>query len=182
MKQIVPFCLLLLLGACAGSGTQDIPSVSGLDVPRYMGKWYEIARLPHTFEKDLDFVTAEYTLRDDGRIRVVNQGMRNGAQSRAEGIAKLKNPDARPVTGDLRVSFFRPFYGDYRIIELGNDYSYAVVTSSSKDYLWILSRSPQLPEKLLSGLTARLKTLGFDTEKLEYPKQEVPPCSGAKSL
>ncbi len=174
MKQIVPFCLLLLLGACTGSGTKDIPSVSGLDVPRYMGKWYEIARLPHTFEKDLDFVTAEYTLRPDGRIRVLNQGMRNGVPSRAEGVAKLKDPDARPVSGELRVSFFGPFYGDYRIIELSGDYSYAVVTSSSKDYLWILSRSPQLPAPLLSGLTDRLKSMGFETEKLEYPKQKVP--------
>lgn len=174
MKQIVPFCLLLLLGACTGSGTKDIPSVSGLDVPRYMGKWYEIARLPHTFEKDLDFVTAEYTLRPDGRIRVLNQGMRNGVASRAEGVAKLKDPDARPVSGELRVSFFGPFYGDYRIIELSGDYSYAVVTSSSKDYLWILSRSPQLPAPLLSGLTDRLKSMGFETEKLEYPKQKVP--------
>ncbi len=165
--------LFALLSGCAAS-TKEIPAVGNFDVPRYMGKWYEIARLPQSFERDLDYVTANYTLREDGRVRVLNQGKRSGKPARAEGVAKLKHPDARPVTGELRVSFFGPFYGDYKIIELPEDYRYAVVTSGTKEYLWILSRSPQMPREQLAGITARLKALGFATEKLEYPKQELP--------
>ena len=168
-----PAVLLLLLAGCAAS-TSDIPAVGNFDVPRYMGKWYEIARLPQSFERDLDYVTAEYTLLDNGRVRVLNQGKRAGKTSRAEGIAKLKYPGASPLSAELRVSFFGPFYGDYKIIELPDDYSYAVVTSGTKDYLWILSRSPQLQKTLLEEIIARLKELGFETGKFEYPKQEIP--------
>ena len=157
----VSSCLLMLLAACAAS-TEGIPSVQGLDTPRYMGKWYEIARMPHSFERNMDCVTADYTLNEDGTVRVVNRGKRNGKFSQAEGIAKLKYKDA------------------YRIIDLAPDYSYAVVTSGTMDYLWILSRTPQLPQERLSAILEQLKSRGFDTGKLEYPKQEAASCSGAK--
>ena len=134
-----------------------------------MGTWYEIARLPHYFERGLDQVRAEYTLQPDGSIRVVNRGVRNGKEQRIAGKAKLKHPEARPLPGELRVSFFGPFYSAYRIIELAPDYSYAVVTGSGKDYLWVLSRTPKLPEKLLGEILGRLRELKFKVEKLEYP-------------
>lgn len=175
----VSSCLLMLLAACAAS-TEGIPSVQGLDIPRYMGKWYEIARMPHSFERNMDYVTADYTLNEDNTVRVVNRGKRDGKFSQAEGIAKLKYKDAYPAAGEFRVSFFRPFYGDYRIIDLAPDYSHAVVTSGTMDYLWILSRTPQLPQERLSAILEQLRSRGFDIGRLEYPKQETAPCSSAK--
>ncbi len=86
-------------------------------------------------------------------------------------MAKLKNPDSKPLTGELRVSFFRPFYGDYRIIELAPDYSYAVITGSDMDSLWILSRKNTMPQEQPAAILERLKKLGFDTAEPEYPKQ-----------
>ena len=167
----VSFCLLMLLAACAAS-TEGISSVQGLDIPRYMGKWYEIARMPHSFERNMDDVTADYTLNEDNTVRVVNRGKRDGTFSQAEGIAKLKYKDAYPVAGEFRVSFFRPFYGDYRIVELAPDYSSAIVTSSTKNYLWILSRTPQLSKETLEKYLAQIREWGFDVSALEYPKQK----------
>lgn len=160
---------------CASS-TADIAAVSGFQPEKYMGVWYEIVRLPHYFERDLDYVQAEYTLKSDGMIQVVNRGGRNGEKQRIVGKAKLKNPKARPLEGELRVSFFGPFYSDYRIIELAPDYSYAVVTGSNRNYLWILSRRPSMPEEQLQKLLDRLKNLGFNTSRLEYPRQMPDPA------
>jgi len=160
---------------CASS-TADIAAVTDFQPEKYMGVWYEIVRLPHYFERGLDHVQAEYTLKPDGMIQVVNRGSRNGEKQRIVGKAKLKDPKARPLTGELRVSFFGPFYSDYRIIELAPDYSYAVVTGSNRDYLWILSRRPSMPEEQLQKLLDRLKNLGFNTSRLEYPRQTPDPA------
>ena len=151
--------------------TSDIAAVQDFEPERYMGTWYEIARLPHYFERDMDEVTAEYTLEPDGTIRVVNSGMRDGEPKSATGTARLKYPDAEPLAGELRVSFFWPFYADYRIIELAPDYSYAVVTAGSRDYYWILSRTPTMEKERLDGILNRAKALGFDLGELEYPRQ-----------
>ena len=153
---------------CASSNA-DIAAVTDFQPEKYMGVWYEIVRLPHYFERGLDYVQAEYSLKPGGMIRVVNRGRRNGEQRQIEGKAKLKNPEARPLTGELRVSFFGPFYSDYRIIELAPDYSYAVVTGSGKDYLWVLSRTPVMPAEQLRAIQDRLRELNFEVEKLEYP-------------
>ena len=155
---------------CASS-TSDMAAVSGFQPEKYMGVWYEIVRLPYYFERGLDYVKAEYTLKPDGMIQVVNSGSRNGEKKRIVGKAKLKNPKARPLNGELRVSFFGPFYSDYRIIELAPDYSYAVVTGSDRNYLWILSRRPVMAKDQLEMILARLKKLGFETDRLEYPRQ-----------
>lgn len=160
---------------CASSGP-EIEAVRDFRPADYMGTWYEIVRLPHSFERGLERVSAEYTLQPDGTIQVVNRGFRNGQERQAVGKARLKNPEARPLTGELRVSFFGPFYSDYRIIELAPDYSYAVVTGSGKDYLWVLSRTPVMEEKLLQKILTRLCGLGFEVEKLEYPL----PCEPGK--
>ena len=160
-----------IAAALTGCGsTSDIAAVRGFEPERYMGTWYEIARLPHYFERDLDEVTAHYTLRDDGTVKVVNSGKRDGEPKSATGTARLKDPDAKPLTGELRVSFFRPFYADYRIIELAPDYSYAVVTAGSRDYLWVLSRRPTMDKAQLDAILNRAKDLGFDLGELEYPR------------
>ena len=150
--------------------TSDIAAVKNFEPERYMGTWYEIARLPQYFERDLDEVTALYTLEKDGTIKVVNKGKRDGEPASATGSAHLKDPDAKPLAGELRVMFFWPFYADYRIIELAPDYSYAVVTAGSRDYFWILSRSPTMEKEQLDAILNRAKALGFGLGTLEYPR------------
>ena len=150
--------------------TSDIAAVRDFEPERYMGTWYEIARLPQYFERDMDEVRARYALEDDGTIEVVNSGVRDGEASSITGTAKLKRPKAKPLAGELRVSFFWPFYSDYRIIELDPDYTVAVVTAGSRGYLWVLSRKPEMPQAELDGIVSRMKTLGFEVDKLEYPK------------
>ena len=163
----------IFLSGCASS-TSDMAAVSGFQPEKYMGIWYEIVRLPHYFERDLDYVQAEYTLKPDGMIQVVNSGSRNGEKQRIVGKARLKNPKARPLSGELRVSFFGPFYSDYRIIELAPDYSYAVVAGSNRNYLWILSRRPVMAKNQLETILERLRKLGFKIDRLEYPRQTPP--------
>ena len=121
--------LAAALAGCVTTG--DIAAVQDFEPERYMGTWYEIARLPQYFERDLDEVRAEYTLNPDGTIRVVNSGVRDGEAQSITGKAKLRCPNAKPLTGELRVSFFWPFYSDYRIIELTPDYDVAVVTAGT---------------------------------------------------
>lgn len=165
---MVPAFLAVLASGCAAS-TREIPAVKDFDLERYLGSWYEIARLPHRFERGMDFVRAEYTL-DGDAVKVVNSGIRDGEPRRIVGRAEFKDPKAKRV-GELRVSFFRPFYGDYRIIELDPEYRVAVVTGATKDYLWILSREPEMPSSQLAEILDRLEKLGFATDKLEFPRQ-----------
>lgn len=162
----------ILFSGCSRS-TADLAAVRNFQVEKYLGRWYEIVRLPHYFEHDLDEVTADYSMNPDGTVKVVNRGWRSGEKKEIIGKAKLKHPEMRPLTGELRVSFFGPFYSDYRIIELAPDYSYAVVTGSSRNYLWILSRRPAMPQALLQELLTRLKGQGFAVDKLEYPRQSA---------
>ena len=150
--------------------TSDISAVRDFEPERYMGTWYEIARLPQYFERDLDEVTAEYTQNSEGTIKVVNSGKRGDEKKSITGTAKLKHPDARPLTGELRVSFFWPFYADYRIIEFAPDYGYAVVTAGSRDYFWVLSRTPTMEKERLDAILNRARELGFELGELEYPR------------
>ncbi|WP_288591751.1 lipocalin family protein [uncultured Victivallis sp.] len=170
LLQIALLFLLVLAGGCmSGRSTEKIPAVTGFELPRYLGAWYEIARLPHRFERGMDRVTAEYTQNPDGTVKVVNRGFRDGVEHRAEGIAKFSG---KPTVGELEVSFFRPFYGDYRIIQLDPEYRHAVVTSSTDDYLWILARTPQLPDDELLELVEYARKCGFATDRLEFSGQE----------
>ncbi len=170
MKKIFMLLALLVFG-CAGI-PEGVRPVDNFVIERYLGKWYEIARLDHSFERGLTSVTAEYSPRPDGGIRVLNRGYL-GAEKRwkqAEGKAYFVN---RPDQGYLKVSFFGPFYGSYVIIELDQlHYSHALVCGPDKSYLWILARSPQIDEAILKRLAARAAALGFDTDKLIYVKQE----------
>lgn len=143
-------------------------TVGQLDVRRYMGLWYEIARYDHRFERGMSDVTAEYTLRENGMISVVNSGMKDGKRHVARGKAKM--PD-KSQPGRLKVSFFLWFYSDYYILELAEDYSYVLIGSSSDKYLWILSRTSQLGETSKNFLLSRAQQRGYDTSKLLWVEQ-----------
>lgn len=163
--------LVFILASCTMSKNTYLPVVQSLDVERYMGTWYEIARLPNSFEEGLICVTATYSLLDNGKIRVINKG-RNQENPEEIETAKGKAKFADKSTpGKLKVTFFWPFYGKYWIIELDEDYKYALVGSPSREYLWILSRTKQLPESTVKKLTERAEELGFETKNLYYTAQ-----------
>jgi len=162
---------LLLAGCRSGESTAAIPAVAPFDADRYLGTWHEAARLPQWFERDMTLVTAEYFRAPDGSIRVRNSGVRDGKRQVTEGFVR----QVRPGSGELEVSFFRPFYGAYRIIALAPDYSAALVTSGTKDFAWILVRDPARAKTVLPEYTALLKGWGFDCSKLEYPAMGDPP-------
>jgi apolipoprotein D and lipocalin family protein len=165
---------LLLLCGCA-----KIPSgvtvVQGFDLDRYLGTWYEIARLDHSFERGLTRVKATYTLNDDGTVRVLNQGYDPTKKEWRQAVGKAKFVGDKTV-GQLKVSFFGPFYGGYNIIELAPDYSYALVCGPKRSYLWILARERQLPAETYSRLVQRAKDLGFPTDDLIVVPQDEPPA------
>jgi Bacterial lipocalin len=147
--------------------------VNGFELSKYLGTWYEIARMPVSFERDLVAVTATYGLQKDGKVSVLNQGHKNTVQGtikKACGKAKFAG---KPDVGHLKVSFFGPFYADYIIVALDQkEYQYALVLSKGFKYLWILSRTPRLDASILNGLLDKAKALGFDVQKLYMVPQE----------
>ena len=161
---------LLVIGVVYGGVTDrtDRTPVPSFDLARYMGTWYEIARYDHPFERGLAGVQARYELRPDGRIGVFNSGTdyRSGRCKRARGKAC-----AGQVPGRLRVSFFWFFYSDYNVLELGPDYDWARVGSSSSKYLWILSRTPRLPSRTLNHILRLAEARGYRTGKLLFVDQ-----------
>jgi len=152
----------------------DKTVVKQLDIEKYLGTWYEIARYDHTFERDLVGVTATYSMRSDGKIKVVNRGYKGSLNGKlSEAIGKAKIPDPKEPA-KLKVSFFLFFYGDYFVLELDKDYQWAVIGSSSDKYLWILSRTPQIDETLYNKLRDNLKKRGYDVSKLiKVPQKPV---------
>jgi len=168
MKKI--FILLIILIACKQPAMtqpdQTINSEFSFQLEKYLGKWYEIARFDHSFERGLQGTTATYTLSPDGKIVVLNQGFKNslnGKLNKAIGKAKITTPD---TPRNLRVSFFLFFYAPYNILELDPDYQYALIGSNSSKYLWILSRTPQMDDKTYNMLLEKAKARGYDTSKL----------------
>jgi apolipoprotein D and lipocalin family protein len=142
--------------------------VPHVELEKYLGKWCEIAHLPAKFQEGCDETIATYTLLKDGNVSVLNTCKKNGKVKTAKGKAKVVDE----ATGaKLKVTFFWPFYGDYWIIKLGMDYEYAVVGTPSLKYLWILSRTPRMDDKLFSELTEFAKSEGFDTNRLIITKQ-----------
>ena len=137
--------------------------VSKVELEKYLGKWYEIARLPAKFQEGCNETTATYTLLDNGTISVLNECKKNGKMKLAKGKAKVVD---KTTNAKLKVTFFWPFYGDYWIIKLGDDYNYAVVGTPNREYLWILSRTPQMDDKLFSELEDFVKSKGFNVENL----------------
>lgn len=150
--------------------TMNTTTVSNLDVNRFMGSWYEIARYEHSFEKGMTHVKANYSLLPDGTIRVLNSGMKSGKKKEIEGKARKKKDSNS--NSKLEVSFFLWFYSDYFVFELDDNYQYAVIGSSSDKYLWILSRTPQLPQSTINDLLIKIKKRGYDTSKLYFVPQK----------
>ncbi len=166
MGKLIPL-LLSLLSGCTGM-PDGVEAVEGFELQRYLGKWYEIARLDHSFERGLIAVTAEYSLRADGGVRVLNSGYDPGSDERVTAEGKAYFID-NPKLGRLKVSFFGPFYASYNIIALDHrNYAYAMVTGPDFDYLWILARTPQLDSRVLENLLTRAKLLGFATDELIF--------------
>jgi apolipoprotein D and lipocalin family protein len=155
----------LLLTSCL-SVPEGVVPVNNFEIDRYLGRWYEVARLDHSFERDLQAVTAEYVTRDDGGIKVINSGRNidSGEIQQAEGRAYFVED---PSKGHLKVSFFGPFFGSYVIFELDQDnYQYAFIAGNTTDYLWLLSRSPKVSQELLEKFKDSATSLGFNLEDL----------------
>lgn len=165
MKKFSLSVLLSLLVGC-GKLTVDNSVVTDFDLNRFLGNWYEIARFDHRFERGMDQTRATYALREDGKVDVLNTGMKKGEYSEAKGVAKLTD---KP--GALRVSFWGPFYSDYRVMFVDDDYQYALVGGGSDDYLWILSRTPQIPSEIKAQILAEAQKRGYDTAKLIWVRQ-----------
>jgi len=170
MKKLLVLIAALLSG-CTGI-PEGLTAIDGFEVNRYLGTWYEIARLDHRFERGLKNISATYTLREDGGVNVLNKGWNqaDGEWEQAEGKAYFVE---QPDIGRLKVSFFGPFYGGYNIIELDKkDYSYSMITGPNKSYFWILSRTRQLPKATMEALIKKAEQLGFATDKLIFANQD----------
>jgi len=169
-KPVISMSLLSLLSGCVGIPS-NAKAVEGFDAQRYVGTWYEIARLENRFEKGLEQVTATYSLRKGGGLTVVNRGYdpRKDRWSESAGKAYFVGP---PTQGRLKVSFFGPFYGAYNIISLDENYGWSLVCGKDYAYLWILSRTPQLPEPVVRQLVEKAKGLGFNTDELVLVSQK----------
>ena len=168
--SLIPIILALLslvVSACTGL-PDGVEPVKEFDINQYLGKWYEIARLDHSFERNLNNVSAEYSLRNDGGVKVINRGYSNktGAWKEAEGKAYFARKSDEAY---LKVSFFGPFYGSYIVFELDKDkYQYAFVASYNKSYLRLLSRTPIVSKEILNRFILKSRTLGFDTDGLIF--------------
>jgi lipocalin len=163
--MFIAFAMAMLVGCVSGPKVDNAP-VAALDLNRYLGEWYEIARFDHSFERGIEQAKANYTLNEDGTIKVVNSGIKNGKPKTAIGKGKLTDTPAL-----LRVSFFGPFYADYRVMMIDDDYAYALVGSGGADYLWILSRTPTISDVMKSALLVEARRRGYDTSKLIWVKQ-----------
>jgi lipocalin len=151
----------------------DKTVVKELNIQKYLGTWYEIARYNHSFERGLVGVTANYSLRDDGKIKVLNSGYKKSLEGKfSQAIGKAKIPDPINNPAKLKVSFFLFFYGDYYVLELDKEYQWALIGSSWDKYLWILSRKPQIENALYNELLHKLQNRGYDVSKLIKVEQK----------
>lgn len=163
--------ILLFLSGCTQIPSKVVP-VNNFELNRYLGKWYEIARLDHSFEKGLTHVTAQYSLNSNGSVKVINRGYlkRKEAWQEAVGVAYFLGAKDE---GLLKVSFFRPFYGTYAIFELEQEnYSYALVSGPNLSYLWVLSRTPKISDDVKEQLLNKARLAGFNTELLIFVDQQ----------
>ncbi|OIQ00746.1 MAG: lipocalin [Zetaproteobacteria bacterium CG2_30_46_52] len=171
--RLLAFFGVLLLSSCVSLPTGVTP-VQDFSLQRYLGTWYEVARLDHSFERGLSHVTATYSLREDGGVRVINRGYsaEDKVWEEAEGKAYFVR---QADEGYLKVSFFGPFYGAYIIFSLDKDYAYSFVSGPDTDYLWLLSRTPEVSESVKADFINQAAALGFDTSALIFPNQLNPP-------
>lgn len=167
MLKKISAAAMLLLSGCV-SIPEGVKPVENFDLDRYLGRWYEIARLDHSFERGLSQVTADYSLRDNGLVRVINRGYdkKQDRWKEAQGKARFVR---QPDQGYLKVSFFGPFYGSYIIFALDHDnYQYAMISGPDTSYLWILARQPTLSEEIRQHLVTKAQERGFDTNGLIF--------------
>ncbi len=171
IKKILLITIPFIVTACTGK-PDGVVAVKEFELDRYLGTWYEIARLDHSFERGLNNITAEYSLRDDGGVKVINRGFsrEDNDWQQAEGKAYFVN---QTDNGYLKVSFFGPFYGSYIVFELDKkDYQYAFVSGPDTSYLWLLAREPQVDKNVTELFVKRSQELGFDTSKLIYVEHD----------
>jgi apolipoprotein D and lipocalin family protein len=171
--RLVMLSMVLLMVGCTGV-PKGLHPVTGFEVRQYLGKWYEVARLDHRFERGLTDVSATYTLRDDDSLSVVNRGFSkaDSAWKEVRGTARFRGDR---TVGSLKVTFFWPFYGGYHVIALDkDDYEHAMVAGPSRSYLWILSRTRELDRDTLDRLVRQASELGFATDRLIHVRQDHP--------
>ncbi|HEY3982405.1 outer membrane lipoprotein Blc [Cedecea sp.] len=168
---VTGIAVALTLVACKSpTPPKGVRPTGGFDANRYLGKWYEVARLENRFERGLEQVTATYGKRGDGGISVRNRGYNPVKNTWSESKGKAYFTGA-PTTAALKVSFFGPFYGGYNVIKLDDDYRYALVSGPNRDYLWILSRTPAIPESVKQDYLKTARSLGFQVDRLVWVKQ-----------
>ena len=178
LPRVCAVFLVLFLAGCTGA-PDGIRPVTDFELDRYLGTWYEIARLDHSFERGLVDVSAHYSLRDDGGVDVVNRGYSPDKGEWQEAVGRAYFVEGENV-GHLKVSFFGPFYGAYVVFELDREgYQYALVAGPDRDYLWLLARTPNLDPQRVERLLARAAALGFATDGLIFPGQGIAPDAGA---
>ena len=171
MRKLLLIMSALILSGCLGM-PKSVKPVSDFELDRYLGKWYEIARLDHSFERGLSQVTAEYSLRSDGGVLVLNRGFSDADNKwkEAEGKAYFVNTNSE---GYLKVSFFGPFYGSYVVFGLDHEnYQYAFVSGPNTDYLWLLARTPSVETEIIQKFIEMSEARGFDTENLIFVQQK----------
>lgn len=173
VTKLLIMSILTLLYSCSTSWSARMkPHIQPVELERYTGVWYEIARFPHRFERNLAGVTATYTLLPDGKIKVENKGYKGGLDGEPSSVVGKAKPAGDPGVGHLKVSFFWIFYADYYILDLDHDhYQWALVGSSSPGFLWILYRKPQMDQALRDSLINKAAALGYDVSKLELVPQ-----------
>ena len=170
MKKLLVIAAALFLSACTGMPAGVAP-VKDFELNRYLGKWYEVARLDHSFERGLEQVSAEYSLNPNGSVKVVNRGYSTTKNKWSEAVGKAKFVQD-PATGYLKVSFFGPFYGSYVVFDLDKEgYEYAFVSGPDLSYLWLLSRNKTVSPEVKASFLKQAKEIGFDTSKLIFVKQ-----------
>jgi apolipoprotein D and lipocalin family protein len=185
MRNVIVLLALFSISACASqpvnrTSSAPLEAVASVDLNRYLGRWYEIARLETSFEKGCEGVTADYSMRDDGLIEVINtcrEGAPDGKARAAKGKARIIDSVSN---AKLKVSFFGPFWGDYWVIDLTDDYSRSIVGEPSGRYLWILSRTPTITDASRAEAIGKLQALGYDTSALYFTKQ--PPVPDAPAI
>lgn len=168
-KLLSVISIICLFTACS-TKNPPLQTVEKVDLEKYLGTWYEIARYEHFFEKDCKNVSANYSMLDEETIKVINRCTKITTNEKKEALGRAYATDT--TNSKLRVSFFRPFYGDYWVLMLDEKYEYAVVGTPSREYLWILARNSKLDEKIKNEILQKLPTLGFDTSKLIWTIQE----------
>ncbi|MGN2612795.1 lipocalin family protein [Aliivibrio fischeri] len=163
--------ILMMLNGCLGM-PKGVEPVTGFELNRYLGTWYEIARLDHSFEDGLSQVSAEYSINEDGSVKVINRGFSDQDQQWSEAIGKAKFVDGSDE-GYLKVSFFGPFYGSYVVFELDKEnYQYAFVSGPDLDYLWLLSRTKKVDQEVIERFVSTAQSLGFKTNELIFVEQK----------